>query len=111
MPDVIERRQYIQEKYRIKYKFLLKIVWYGESDLLEFGPQLRYVVMNQMQQHITLMSRLSWPRNPTYDADAWAHAWEEPSSVDPDNLPGPLRGLKSPPRGIVEPRLEWWEHA
>ena len=103
MPDVIERREYLKNKYRKKYKNLLKIIWYSDEDLMEFGPQLRTVLMDLMQGHITLMGRLSWPRNPTYDADAWAGAWEEPLSVDPEDLLESLGCLKSPSRGTVEP--------
>lgn len=106
MPDVIERREYVQSKYKIKYKSLLKVIWYSDSDLLEFGPQLRSVIMQLMEQHITLMSRLSWPKNPTYDADAWGGAWEETLSVDENDLPSPLRCLKSNSRGITEPTQE-----
>ena len=100
IPDVMERREYLQNKYRTKYKSFLKVIWYGEVDLLEFGPQLRYMILKRMSQHITVMARLSWPRNPTYDADAWAGAWEEEQSLDPDDLPSPLRGLKFDSRGI-----------
>lgn len=106
MPDVMERREYVQDKYRVKYKKYKKVVYWGESDLKEFGPQLRTVLRKQMAEHTRLISRLSWPKNPTYDADAWGGAWEELISVDENDLPSPLRCLKSNPRGTTEPTQE-----
>ena len=101
LPDVMERREIVHQKYKTKYKGLLKVIWYGEEDLLEFGPQLRSVIMLRMEQHITLMRRLSWPLDPTYDADAWGGAWEQEVSVDENNIPVALRGFIFDSRGTL----------
>jgi len=101
LPDVMERREVVRQRYRIKYRRLLKIVWYGEQDLLEFGPQLRSVIMSRMEQHISIMRRLSWPTNPTYDADAWGGAWEEDAFVDENKIPMALRGFIFDSKGTL----------
>lgn len=96
MPDVLERREYVQNRLRIKYKKYLRVIQWGESDLAEFGDQLRSVILSQMEQHDRIVRRLAWPEKPTYDYDAWAGAWEEPLSVhdgDLKTLPRPLQGL------------------
>jgi hypothetical protein len=75
IPDVPERRQYLHRLYRIKYKKALGAIMWGESDLEAMGASLRYAVQKLMDEHDRTRARLAWPTNPTYDADAWAHAW------------------------------------
>lgn len=95
IPDVQDRRSYVQNRYRGKYRALLNIVWFGETDLLEFGPSLRTMLIRRMEQHIRLMSRLSWPHDPAFDADAWSSSWEEPISEDDLRKKMALRPLQS----------------
>jgi|LakMenE18May11ns_1017448.scaffolds.fasta_scaffold9922471_1 hypothetical protein len=77
MPDVIERRNYLHNKYRSKYrKFLTKVIW-GPSDLEQFGPQIRTAIDRGMNQHYRILSRLAWPEDPTYDYKAWSACWDE----------------------------------
>lgn len=57
-----------------------------------FGPQLRKALQRQQQRHHAIVARLRWPVSPTYDADAWAAAWEAevPSEEsDPQHLSFP----------------------
>tara|TARA_R110000822_G_scaffold23288_4_gene72217 strand:- start:8029 stop:8526 length:498 start_codon:yes stop_codon:yes gene_type:complete len=95
MPDVMDRREFLHKKYRTKYKSLLKVVWHGEEDLLDFGPYLRAAIMQRMEDHVILMRRLSWPSSPIYDADAWAGAWEQDVLVE--EIPFALQGIKKEP--------------
>lgn len=94
MPDVIERREYVQNKLKNRYKKYLRVIQWGATDLEEFGDQLRTVLIDQMNQHERLVRRLDWPESPTYDSDAWRAAWEEPNSVHEDDLKTRLRSLQ-----------------
>lgn len=80
--DVIERRSFVQSALRQKYRKYLRVVLWSVDDLLEMGPALRLVIVGQMAHHERLMARLSWPVDPTYDADAWSCAWEEPAGPE-----------------------------
>lgn len=106
MPDVMERREYVQDKYNIKYRKYKKVIHWGESDLKQFGPQLRTVLRKQMKESQRLIDRLSWPKNPTYDADAWGGAWEESVYVDEKDMKTAVWCLKSDSRGTLEPLQE-----
>jgi hypothetical protein len=77
MPDVIERREYLHARYRVKYRKYMRRVMWGPSDMQQFGPQMRTVISKGMAEHERLMRRLSWPSSPTYDADAWSAYWDE----------------------------------
>ena len=94
IPDVQDRRDFVHRKYKAKYSKYLKIVWYAESDLDQFGPTLRAMLARGIEEHQRVMSRLSWPESPTYDADAWAGAWESPIYEDDLGLKVALRGLQ-----------------
>jgi hypothetical protein len=76
MPDVMDRRNYVQERYRVKYSKALKAVLYGPTDLEEFGPSLRNAIIELMDEHHRIVRRLAWPMDPEYDHQAWKHAWE-----------------------------------
>lgn len=77
LPDVMERRELVQERYRRKYKrFLKKVIW-GESDMEQFGPQIRTAITKGMIEHNRTMSRLAWPDDPLYDHKAWSACWDQ----------------------------------
>lgn len=77
IPTVWERRAWLHARYRTKYRKRLRTVLLGADDLEELGPALRGAVIRQMDEHLRLMARLSWPASPTYDADAVRGSWEE----------------------------------
>jgi hypothetical protein len=102
MPDIFDRREYVHHKMKIRYKKYMNIIQWGEYDLEQFGRQLRTMLLKQMAEADRLRARLSWPHKATYDSDAWGGAWEEVVCVDENDLPSPLRGLKSPGNGTPE---------
>ena len=77
IPEVQERRHYVHNRYRSKYRNRLRTVVLGSDDLAELGDGLRGAVIRQIAEHDRLMDRLSWPKSPTYDADALSGSWEE----------------------------------
>jgi len=87
IPDVQDRRKFCHKKIRSRYGSYLKKIMYGAEDLQEFGPQLRYAICEQMEMHEIVMSRLRWPVSPTFDADAWSHAWEMEKDYDYKDAP------------------------
>ena len=76
LPDVMDRRNYVHERYRVKYRKPLKAVLYGPTDLEQFGPGLRNGLIKLMDEHHRIIRRLAWPTDPEYDHQAWKHAWE-----------------------------------
>jgi hypothetical protein len=100
MPDIFDRRDYVHNKLKNKYKKYQNVMHWGESDLKAFGRQMRSMIVKQMREGDRLRARLSWPNKNNYDYDAWSGAWEEPVSVDENRLPMALWCLKSPGNGI-----------
>lgn len=75
--DIVKRRGIVHNQLRHRYANDLHTVLYGESDLQEFGDELRGFLVRNMLAHEILMERLEWPGGSIYDVDAQAGAWEE----------------------------------
>jgi hypothetical protein len=75
LPDVQERRTEVHRRYRRKYRRALSMVVLHDDALDDFGPNIRLTVVRLHEEHYRALRRLSWPVDPSYDAEAWEHAW------------------------------------
>lgn len=76
LPSVEERRIEVQRKYKRKYRRVLTMTVLTDEGIENLGPNIRLVVSNMHYEHYRTIRRLAWPIEPSYDAEAWQHAWE-----------------------------------
>ena len=92
-PDVQNRRIICHQKMRLKYARALSTILYADRDLKQFGSQLRTVIVKQMEKHVAVKERLSWPPTADFDHKAWKHAWEEKGTLNFEDSPRQLSHL------------------
>ncbi len=56
-----QKRGYIHERYRIKYRRILEMPSWSDEDLEELGYGLRTTVVAGLNARLTLRERLRWP--------------------------------------------------